>query len=106
MEDSELRKWGEWLRTIHGDVRSLLLSRDIFWEVQSLIGANAWLQRQPGLFNHWLATNYAVAASLGIRRQLDRDCRSISLVRLLTDVKQTVQARPDILSRAYQELPY
>ena len=101
MEDLELlKKWGEWLRVIHTDVRSLLLSRQVFWEIQKIVGANAKLQEQPGLFNQWLATNYVVAATVGIRRQLDRDSRSVSLVRLLTEVEVTIEERPNILSRA------
>jgi hypothetical protein len=95
-----MKKWGEWLRDIHADVRSLLMSRQIFWEIQKIVDANAKLQEQPGLFNQWLATNYVVAATVGIRRQLDRDSRSVSLVRLLTEVAVTIEERPDILSRA------
>lgn len=101
MEDLELlKKWIEWFRAIRADVRSLLLSRQIFWEIQRIIGANAKLQEQPPLFNRWLATNYVVAATAGIRRQLDRDSRSVSLVRSLTDVEVTLEERPCILSRA------
>jgi len=100
-EDLELlKKWSEWLRAIRVDVRSLLLSRQIFWEIQKIVRANAKLQEQPGLFNRWLATNYVVAATVGIRRQLDRDPRSVSMVRLLTEVEVTLEERPDILSRA------
>jgi hypothetical protein len=112
VEDLELlKKWGEWLRAISDDVQSLLRSRQIFWEIQTIVDANAKLQRQPRLFNRWLATNYVVAATVGIRRQLDRDARSVSLVRLLTDLEETLKSveetlkeereeRPDTLSRA------
>ena len=88
------------MRAIRVDVRSLLLSRQIFWEIQKIVSANAKLQEQPGLFNRWLATNYVVAATVGIRRQLDRDPRSVSIVRLLTEVEAALEERPDILSRA------
>ena len=105
VEDLELlRKWIEWFRVIFVDVRSLLLSRRIFWEVQTIIRANPKLQEQPGLFNRWLAANYVVAATVGIRRQLDRDLhprhRSVSLVRSLTEIGATLEKRPDILSRS------
>jgi hypothetical protein len=101
VEDIELlKKWSEWLRAVRVDVRSLLLSRQIFWEIQRIVDANAKLQEQPGLFNRWLATNYVVAATVGIRRQRDPDSRSVSLVRSLTEVVLTLKERPDILSRA------
>jgi hypothetical protein len=64
VEDLELlKKWGEWLRAISIDVRSLLLSRQIFWGIQAIVGANAKLQEQPGLFTRWIATNCVVAAN-------------------------------------------
>lgn len=101
MKDLALQqKWSEWLVTICDDVRSLVLSRKIFWEIQRIIDANAKLQKQPRLFNRWLAINYGVFATIGIRRQLDCDCRSVSLVRSLTELEIALHKRPDILSRA------
>ena len=39
-----LKKWIEWLRDISADVRSQLLSRHVFWEVQTIVAANGRLK--------------------------------------------------------------
>jgi hypothetical protein len=91
--------WCADLKTIGRDLRSLNLSRRVFWEIQGIIEANPKVQTH-GLFNRWMETNYAVAAAIGIRRQLDLDRRSISLATLLSAINETICERPDILSRA------
>lgn len=101
MEDRErllLTKWISELRIIHAEVRSLLLSSKIFWEVQKILEANpeALCHR---LFNDWMATNYAVATAIGIRRQIDVDSRSVSMKGLLLHVKAELACRSDLLSR-------
>ena len=47
-----------------------------------------------------MATNYATATAIGIRRQLDPDPRSVSLASLLSMITETICQRPKILSRA------
>jgi len=101
VEDRErllLTKWISELRIIHAEVRSLLLSSKIFWEVQKILEANpeALCHR---LFNDWMATNYAVATAIGIRRQIDVDSRSVSMKGLLLHVKAELACRSDLLSR-------
>jgi AbiU2 len=98
--DSQIvHKWCTDLVVIGSDVRSLRLSSRVFWEIQRIIGANPKTQRY-GLFNHWMMTNYAVSAAIGIRRQLDPDPRSVSLASLLSMIAETICQRPAILSRA------
>lgn len=100
MNDLEIISgWINDLRTIGDDVRSLRLGSRVFWVIQEIIGANRRTQAH-GLFNHWMATNYAVATAIGIRRQLDSDRRSVSLARLLSAVAGTLCKRPALLSRA------
>jgi hypothetical protein len=93
-----LREWITQLGTVIGDVRSLLLSRHIFWEIQRIIEHNPKTQTD-GLFNRWMATNYSVSTAIGVRRHLDTDGRSLSLMRLLCVIEETVLERPSVLSR-------
>jgi len=93
-----LTKWIRQLRIITAEVRSLLLSSKIFWETQKILEANPEALCH-GLFNHWMATNYAVATAIGIRRQTDMDRRSVSLRRFLDHIKAELASRLDLLSR-------
>jgi hypothetical protein len=92
------RAWAFDLKTISQNVRSLHLGSLVFWDIQKIIGENPKTQTH-GLFNRWMATNYAVATAIGIRRQLDMDSRSVSLMGLLSTIGKTVCGRPNILSR-------
>ena len=101
MDEHEFRLLTTWirqLRIIVGEVRSLLLSSAVFWEVQRILEANpdALCHR---LFNDWMATNYGNATTMGVRRQIDPDSRSVSLMRLLLQIKDELVHHPDILSR-------
>ena len=46
-----------------------------------------------------MATNYAVAMAVGIRRQRDLDRRSVSLERLLREIEEKTNSHPRVLSR-------
>jgi hypothetical protein len=93
-----LTTWIRKLRIIIAEIRSLLLSSKVFWEVQKILEANpdALCHR---LFNDWMATNYGNATTMGIRRQIDLDSRSVSVMRLLLQIRDELVHHPDILSR-------
>ncbi len=93
-DDQQFKKWDMWLGKIHEDVENQLISRYIFWEVQSIIDANPRIQ-QPSAFYGWMGTVYAATGAAGVRRQLDLDKQSISLIRLLEEIIN----RPGVLSR-------
>ncbi len=93
-DDEQFAQWGTWLKTILADVRGLLIQRYIFWEVQKIIEANPRIQRSSQFYS-WMGSVYASSAVMGVRRQLDLDQRSISLVRLLTAIIKF----PQVLSR-------
>lgn len=96
--DSRLEKWICWLKVIHDDIEQLLIKRDIFWEIQDIIKANSEL-RKPSSFYAYLGDTYVTYIAIGIRRQMkdDKKGRSISFVRLLTEIADT----PTVLSRKY-----
>ena len=95
-DDKLFVKWDGWLEEILADIRELLISRDIFWEMQQIIKANPRIHT-PNAFFRWMARIYGNDAAIGIRRQQDIDDRNkpITLSRLLKDI----QNNPQVLSR-------
>jgi hypothetical protein len=101
MDEEERRLLTEWiedLKIITKELRSLRRGSLIFWEVQKILEANP-AALCHSLFNEWMKVNYGSATASGIRRQTDKDNRTISLNRLLTRIKAGLASRPDILSR-------
>jgi hypothetical protein len=94
-----LREWLRQLQIIREELRSLTTGAQVFWEVQRILADNRDALSHR-LFNDWISTNYAVATAVGIRRQLDRDPRAVSLQNLLTRIQEAMSGCPDILSRA------
>lgn len=88
------KKWNRWLDLIYADIQGLLVNQHIFREVQTIVKANPKLQI-PSSFYEWMGVSYAASIAVGIRRQLDTDSRSVSLARLLMEMRQ----RPGIITR-------
>jgi len=93
-DDQRFAQWGTWVEAILADVRNVLFQRCIFWEVQKIIDANPRIQRSSAFYG-WMGSVYVSSALMGVRRQLDLDQQSISLVRLLTEIIRF----PQVLSR-------
>jgi hypothetical protein len=90
----------EWLEIIKKDLHVLLLDQFIFYELQKIIRQNPRFDGCPGQFTRWMASGYAQAAAVGVRRQVkykERDKNSVSLKRFLTEVKD----HPDLITRQY-----
>lgn len=94
-DDERFKKWGEWIMVIHNHVENAILSRHIRQEVAAIIDANPRIQRHSS-FYEWMAVGYAASGLMAVRRQLDKDRKSISLARLLSEIV----AYPHVLSRA------
>jgi hypothetical protein len=90
-----------WLDVITNDVQWLLIDQCIFYELQKIVRQNPRFAESPGLFTRWMASGFAQASALGIRRHVKykekRDKTNISLLRLLTEVK----TYPKLISRQY-----
>jgi len=93
-DDTRFRQWGRWIMVIHSEVEDALLRKTIFREVAKMIDANPKIQ-QHSAFYEWLAAVWADSGLMATRRQVDRDKRSVSLERLLTDILD----HPHVLSR-------
>lgn len=92
--ERERRKWNHWLSVIHRDIRGVLIQRHIFREVRKIIEANSAIHGDSTFYD-WMAEVYATSAVIAVRRQVDRHPKSISLARLLEEIKKN----PKILSR-------
>jgi HEPN superfamily AbiU2-like protein len=86
-----------WLDAIRADVEDLILDQHLFWKVQAIIKGNPRFTGEPGLFTHWMASSFAQASAIGVRRQAKSGDDSISLSRFL----QEVRAYPSLVSREF-----
>lgn len=85
-----------WFETIKRDVQDLLLDDHVFRELQEIVKANPAFKECSGLFTDWMASCFAQATAVGIRRQAkERD--GISLKRALNEIKNY----PILISREH-----
>jgi hypothetical protein len=87
----------EWIEIITKDLQDLLLDQFIFRELQEIVQQNPQFARSPGLFTQWMASGFAQATAVGIRRHAKKDDSSISLMRFLVKVKNS----PELITRQY-----
>lgn len=92
--EQKYRKLNSWLEVLNHAVQQLCIDQHIFGGVQEIIRRNPKIHR-PGDFNAWMARMYGCGMAIAIRRQVDRDSRSISFLRFLEEVK----ANPTVVSR-------
>lgn len=100
-----LGKWRAWLRVIWRDVVDLHHRRRVFLRVADAFEKNTELH-DDNTFWEWMATNYAWAVALGVRRQADSDSDVISMARLLADLEDHAPILTrDWFVRAYVSRP-
>jgi hypothetical protein len=92
-------RWIRWLGKpqsggIWDDIIPMLASRQIWERYMEIVQANPAIQ-SPANFHQWVRVNYVVAQALAIRRQVDRDKRTVSLRRLMDEIID----RPEVVSR-------
>jgi hypothetical protein len=84
-------KWRKWFDEIRLDIQSLLTMRHVYDELSGIIKKNPRIQR-PSIFYDFLVTVYASSAVIGVRRQIKNKKDSISIARLLDEMRQTPEA--------------
>jgi hypothetical protein len=94
--DPKLQKWINWLKLIENEITQLVIATHIFWSVQELIEKNKDIQK-PSTFYKYLGDTYIAFIVMGIRRQIKNDQRSISFVRLLSEMAD----QPQVITREY-----
>jgi hypothetical protein len=99
--DMKLDKWIRWMKIIHDEIQSLVITKNIFWSVQNIIKENPEIHK-PTVFYWYLGHTYAATALIGIRRQAKFQKDSISFARLLGEIA----AEPEKISREYYKELY
>lgn len=106
-DPQRVAKWNRWIEQIEGELVHLLASRKIYMGYGNMVRANKTVQSDGVTFHNWVVDNYVTFVSMAIRRQLDTDSDSISLARLVTDIKNN----PESMARAnhvafYTKMPF
>lgn len=91
--DERFAQWNGWLGTIQRDVSDLLFARFVFKGIFEIVRSNPKIHTDSLVYD-WMAEAWAAQGVLGVRRQLDRDTRSASLQRLLTEIA----SHPEVIS--------
>ena len=103
-------KYEDWRRRVARaakEIEWLLLSKETFDRLQSLIRTHSQMHRiGPDWSNYWIAANWVIATAVRIRAQVDRDRRSESIRNVLAEMT----GEPHILTRerfltSYREGP-
>ena len=92
-EDDLYAQWLKWLETIEDETMTLWLYRDYWRGLVEMTQENDGIP--PSTFFDALGVWYVAAQATAVRRQLDRDPRSISLWRLLGDIAE----HPEVMTR-------
>lgn len=101
-------KWNRWIEQIEHEMVSLLASRKIYKGYGDIVRPNTSINTGKGVtFHNWIVDNYVTYVAMAIRRQMDNDGDTISLARLINDIKDN----PDSLSRKehvamYANMPF
>ena len=91
--DPLFEEWASGIEALREPVTDLVQKRAVWWTLQQVFLNNPTLP-PSGLFD-FLVINYVESASVGVRRLVDRDARTTSLMRLL----QRMLDHPDLLTR-------
>lgn len=95
MSDDELfADWLDWIGKVRKELEGLAWNRRMFRDVSKVFEHNAHLQEVGGFVYEWLRLNYAAAAAIAFRREVDR-ARHMGFVHLLAEIAD----RPRVFSR-------
>lgn len=101
LEERRLRL-REWLDRIYDSATEAIINQHIFWEVHDIIRTNPELQNASSAFYQWMGSTFVHSTVLAVRRQVDSDRNSVSLIRFLREL----QKYPELISRSYHETLY
>ena len=87
-------RWRRWLKRINTDLIDVLIAKHIYQEIGRIVLANEDIQR-PGDVHDWISRCYGTTAVVGVRRLTDKRTDSVSLVRLLSEIRE----HPDAITR-------
>ena len=76
------------LLAIGNEIGHLWQHHDLFWRMIEITNKNERVMKVGGDYLAWLRNSYIEAGSMALRRQLDRDNRSISMINFLREVQK------------------
>jgi hypothetical protein len=88
------RRWVRWWNVLFDDIKTIAHHRDLYRHVTAMVQANPALH-VPSAFYDWMQRAYWMEQAVAIRRLVDWDWRSISLIRLIEQIAD----HPEVLSR-------
>lgn len=81
----ETEKWKEWIEAVFWELHYLSEIRIIYKNIEKIINSNKEVFGDT--FRFWLRSNYRTCALFVIRRLVDKDERTFSLILLLKDIQ-------------------
>ena len=91
--DNKFNKWIKHLEIIKSEISELLISQNIFWEINNIIKENPNLNK-PSAFWNYFGNTYVASVAIAVRRQIKNKPNSISFTQLLEDMKGHPQSFP------------
>jgi hypothetical protein len=96
VEEGDLfERWGRWMAIIQQEVWRMHVNRSVWVRFAEVVTANEELRQRSTTFASWATENYIAAQVMAIRRQVDRDSRTVSIIRLLDDIA----SNPGVITR-------
>lgn len=80
-----IARWETWIGNVSADILDLTFNEKVYSSLMQIITSNPELPQQSRLYL-WLDRAYVLQAAMGIRRQVSRDPRDVSLGRVLGDL--------------------
>lgn len=93
---SEFEEYFRWIDEIKKETIEILDQREIYREYLRIVKNNKKILNPP-TFHFWIRKNYAHCMAISVRRQLEVDNKSVSLMKLLQRIKQ----RPNCLTKEW-----
>jgi hypothetical protein len=87
-EDLLFERWVNLLNRIDKDVIKILKIQQIYKGLNDIINKNNELKNTKNAFYGWMATVYLDSVVMGIRRHIKKRRNTISLIRLLDEIKR------------------
>lgn len=88
------RRWVRWWNLLFDDIKTIAHHRDLYRQVTAMVEANPALH-VPSAFYDWMQLAYVTSQASAIRRLVDWDRRSVSLIRLIEEIAD----HPEVISR-------
>src|SRR5437899_5561375 len=85
----EWARWAEWIERVKSDLQATVNDRAVFHGFGDVVRANEeWIRaHHGGYFCDFVARSYVARSAIGVRRHVKRDDDSVSLVQILSQMK-------------------